>query len=509
MICVTDRGLRTRIDIRLLLPWREYPITRRISFFIGINTGSIACFQKSLTTLTTAACGCMIQRERTAEANTPSGKGEQEQMTNTGANEAARPKAYAAWTKDADLRFKSTSGGIFSELALFVVSEGGYVCGAEYAPNHRIAHRIVHDASGIERLRQSKYAQSDMLDNFAHIGELLQNDETVAFCGTPCQVAGLKMYLGKEPSRLITIDFICRGVNSPRAYQRWLREIEEKTKCRAVNVWFKYKDRGWKASPKRTRVLFEDGHSEVFDQDTNAFMAGYLGPNLYIRKSCGACRFKGLPRESDITLADFWGADPRFDSDQGTSLVLVHTEKGKRLWESISGKIEAYAQDLSEIFAQNPMFDSSVEISPRSGRFLKSLDGRRFSDMVKKYSKLSLGGRIRRKLSFCIKSIWSQTLSLHQNKTPENPNKGSHPGYVKLNRAQIPLLYRRREDCTGCSACYTVCPRHAIHMRPEQDGFLYPRIAPEMCVRCQRCVAVCPMKQQTHQPNHPALSLYL
>ncbi len=422
-------------------------------------------------------------------------------MMDIGANKPALPKAYAAWTKDANLRFKSTSGGIFSELAFFVVSEGGHVCGAKYASNHRIEHCIVHNASGIEELRQSKYAQSDMADNYARIRELLRNNETVAFCGTPCQVSGLKKYLGEDSVNLISIDFICRGVNSPKAYQSWLKEIEEQEKSKAVNIWFKYKDRGWKASPKRTRILFEDGHSKVLGQDQNAFMEGYLGSNLYIRKSCGACRFKGLPRESDITLADFWGADPQFDTDQGTSLVLVHTEKGQRLWESIAGRIETHEQELFDIFEKNPMFDSSVNISPRSDRFLESLNHYRFSDMVKKYSKISIGEKIKRKLIFCIRKTRSQShlnttnsRTDCQNKTVRKHGKGKNLAGKLLNRP--PLLYRRRKDCTGCSACYAVCPMQAISLRAEKDGFLYPRIASEKCVCCQRCVAVCPMKTQ-------------
>jgi coenzyme F420-reducing hydrogenase beta subunit len=120
----------------------------------------------------------------------------------------------------------------------------------------------------------------------------------VLFCGSPCQVAGLHSYLGKKNDNLYTIDFICRGMNSPKAYKAWLREIEEKEKAKVTRVWFKYKENGWKKSPRCTRIDLSNGKYIVQKGEFNPFMSGYLGPNLYIRPSCSDCQFKGFIRFS-------------------------------------------------------------------------------------------------------------------------------------------------------------------------------------------------------------------
>lgn len=161
----------------------------------------------------------------------------------------------------------------------------------------------------MEKIRQSKYIQSDTKDIYRQIKELLGKNEYVAFCGAPCQVAALQKFLEHDYEKLLTIEFICRGMNSPKAYRAWLDEIEKREAQEVDRVWFKYKENGWKSSPRCTRVDFKKGSYKVYTGKDNLFMEGYLGPNLYIRPSCGKCEFKGLPRCGDITLADFWGIE--------------------------------------------------------------------------------------------------------------------------------------------------------------------------------------------------------
>lgn len=193
-----------------------------------------------------------------------------------------RPMVYAARTKDSDLRFRSTSGGIFSELAAYVIEQGGAVCGARYDADNLVEHFLIEDVQDIEKIRQSKYMQSRIGDVYQAIKKQIQSNRLVAFCGTPCQVAGLYQYLGHDYENLLTFDFICRGVNSPKAFRYWLDEIEKENNSKAVRVWFKYKQNGWKASPRCTRVDFSNGQFKVYGGAENTFMCGYLGPNLYI-----------------------------------------------------------------------------------------------------------------------------------------------------------------------------------------------------------------------------------
>ena len=205
------------------------------------------------------------------------------------------PKIFASWSKDYCTRYNSTSGGLFSEFARAILVENGYLAGAQYNKKNLVEHILVNNEQGLSRIRQSKYIQSDSLDIYKKVKQKLNDGVKVIYCGAPCQVAALYTYLGKDYDNLLTLDFICRGMNSPKAYQAWLNEIEENKNSKVTKVWFKSKINGWKSSPYCTRVDFLDGSYTVYDGDENLFMRGYLGPNLYIRPSCGKCEFKGIP----------------------------------------------------------------------------------------------------------------------------------------------------------------------------------------------------------------------
>lgn len=300
---------------------------------------------------------------------------------------------YAAWSKNDDLRFVSTSGGLFSTLASSIVKQGGIVAGAGYDNATNVIHMLVDNVSDLGRIRQSKYVQSDTLNIYKNVIHHLQDKRKVLFCGAPCQIAGLLAFADSyqvDVSNLYTIDFICRGVNSPKAFLKWLQEIEDRENESVSRVWFKYKEGGWKKSPRCTRVDFTNGGYKVFDQDQNLFMKGYLDYDLYMRPSCSACQFKGIPRQGDITLADFWGVKQEYDDDKGTSLVLLNNEKGKKLFDSISNQINSY-QIEDATFERNPMFYGSAKISPKSHEFLTALDNMPFSEAIKKYAPKNSG----------------------------------------------------------------------------------------------------------------------
>lgn len=317
------------------------------------------------------------------------------------------PTVYAAWTKDEDTRRCSTSGGMFTEIGKAVLAEGGLVAGAEYAPDNMVRHSIVDCTEDLPKLRQSKYVQSDTASIYKEIKNRLKEGKTVAFCGTPCQVAGLYGFLGKDYERLLTVEFICRGVNSPKAYRHWLDEIEENRGEKATRVWFKYKEHGWKQSPRCTRIDFSDGSCQVLSGDENAYMVGYLGPNLYIRPSCGECRFNGLPRQGDITLADFWGVDGVLDDDKGTSMVLINSEKGSMYFSKLRERIVCREKSLEDILKGNVCFDHCVTVPPESKKFLKELDQKKFSVLLKRYTKTSwlkrAVGKLKRVIKRCCK----------------------------------------------------------------------------------------------------------
>ena len=326
-------------------------------------------------------------------------------------NRLTTPETYAAWSKNNEIRYNSTSGGIFSEFAQVIISEGGLVVGAKYNEKNLVEHTIIETYSGIEALRQSKYLSSSVGDIYIRVKEELSRGRLVAFCGSPCQVAGLYSFLGVDYDNLFTMDFICRGMNSPKAYKSWLDEIEQEKGSAAIKVWFKYKDGGWKSSPKRTRVDFDDGTFKVFEGDNNLYMHCYLTSNLYIRPCCGDCQFKGIPRKSDITFADFWGIEKEFDDDKGTSMLLISSEKGKELFSRAKKNMEVHKKDFYSIFENNPMFNTSAFV-PKSGHdFLVDLDILKFSDCLKKYGGYPVPTPFWRKVARKVKYIVKKAVS--------------------------------------------------------------------------------------------------
>lgn len=309
-------------------------------------------------------------------------------------------KVYACWSKDSDNRWESTSGGMFFEIyyVLNQVFSDLYVCAAEYDEKNNVVHNIYDDEDNIKKFRQSKYTQSDMNDCFRNIKKLLCNKKHVLFCGTPCQVAGLKQYLGKEYDKLITIDFICRGVNSPKAYRKWLDEIEQNEQSRVKRVWFKYKKNGWKKSPMCTLIEFDNGNQKILEGKANAYMRGYLGPNLYIRDSCGHCKYKGADRMSDITLGDFWGIEENLDDNCGTSLLMVNSFFGQKIINLLINRCIIYEKNVENVVNGNVCFNESVKINPQSFDFLKEIDCIPFSKCIDKFTHVSVLTRIKNKL---------------------------------------------------------------------------------------------------------------
>lgn len=266
---------------------------------------------------------------------------------------------YAAKTKNESIRFESTSGGIFSEVAKYVLLNGGTVFGAAYTSDFMVAHTHITKLSGLGKLRQSKYVQSNIGLSFRQVKLLLDNGQHVLFVGTPCQIAGLYNYLGKEYDNLILVDFICRGSNSNKAYRKWLLELQQKYESTVSRVWFKNKCISW--NQFSTRVEFQNHKAYSQDRDHDCYIQGYIHYNLFIRKNCEQCTFKGIyNRISDITLGDYWGLANNLDDNLGTSVVLINSKKGESLLNEIRDEIIMIERPIDEMLKKNPMAIKSV-----------------------------------------------------------------------------------------------------------------------------------------------------
>ena len=299
----------------------------------------------------------------------------------------AEPNVFAAYTKDEAIRLDSTSGGIHSMLALKMYEKDAYVGGAVYNPDHTVSQIVDNNPERLSEIRSSKYLQSNAEGVYKEIRSLLKGGKNVFFCGCPCQIHALYNFLGREYENLVTCDFICRGVNSPKVFLKYMEMLERQFGSKATEIKFKNKKWGWHNFS--LRVNFENGKEYCKDRWHDLFFIGYLQAGNFTRPSCYECRFKGFPQKADITLADFWGiekVDKTMDQDKGTSLVMVNSAKGQVLFDSIKDRIEWRQFTMDDAREGNPAMESSLSSAkPNRAAFFADLDKFPFEKVAAKH----------------------------------------------------------------------------------------------------------------------------
>ena len=314
-------------------------------------------------------------------------------------NDFPQSECYAAEHKNLEVVFDSTSGGLFSALADIMYRDKGYVGGAVFNDDFSVRHFISNDKSDLLRLRSSKYLQSNLEGFYNEVRKLLNSGEKVLVCGTPCQMAALRAFLRKKYENLIIADFVCLGINSPKVWRKYLDSFEERYGHKVIYCKAKSKEYGWRNLTQK--VILDNGKEYYETGSQSNFTKGYLRTHVYARPSCYDCKFKGYPRMSDITLADFWGVekiDKSLDKNLGTSLVMVNSEKGKAFFERVKARINYHPVPFSSIEAGNRAlkFSMSKPLVDRK-QFFEDLDKMSFLQMAKKYiqDKQSFKSRIK------------------------------------------------------------------------------------------------------------------
>ena len=244
------------------------------------------------------------------------------------------PKVFAMWSGP-DRRL-SSSGGAFSAFARKVLSEGGVVFGAAFDQDLHCRHVEIRRVEDLSPLRGSKYVQSEIGDVFKRVKEHLKAARKVLFCGTPCQVAGLKRFLRKPDENLLTLDLICHGVPSDEVFQSYLKKISSRFASDPEGFEFRDRD-GWGFTPS---ISIGGKFRPIYDVDA-LYMEAFNASAIF-RKCCYHCPYSGLPRVGDCTLGDFWGIGRygipfRHDTMKGVSLVLANTEQGEEAVRCLSG----------------------------------------------------------------------------------------------------------------------------------------------------------------------------
>jgi coenzyme F420-reducing hydrogenase beta subunit len=295
------------------------------------------------------------------------------------------PDVFGAINLDCEVKNDSFSGGVFSVLANVVLENDGAVFGAAFNNAMELQQIMIEDISHLNKLRGSKYVQSDVNSTFSDVKQMLIKNRLVLYVGTPCQVAGLKSFLNQNYENLITCDLICKGVPSPGVFRDYLHEVEENRKVKVIDYKFRDKTKGWKKPS--ISVKFENGMIETSLYKQDRFTVAF-SKNVLLRSSCYSCKFSKLPRIADISLGDFWGVGdyyPELDDDKGTSLVLINSSKGKSFFEKCAGKMHIKQVEIDKALKNNKNATSSVKKPEIREKFFEDYRIKGYKYVEKKY----------------------------------------------------------------------------------------------------------------------------
>lgn len=280
-------------------------------------------------------------------------------------------QALAIQSNNKKLLKKSSSGGMFAQLAHYYLENDGIVfgcCMQKVADKFEIKHMYIDNEKDLYKLQGSKYVQSDIGDTYKQAKVFLEEGKQVLFSGTPCQIAGLKIFLNKEYANLLCVDISCEGVPNQKFFNDYIKFLEEKFNYPIIDFKFRNKDNGaWNTA--RVVVAVVDGKPEKYIIPTSQSSYFSLFINCHIlRESCYNCQYTGLNRISDITVADAWGIDleypelnKKFAIADGMSLVLLNTEKGEKIFNKIASNVTYNPIDIEKLKKYNhPLRHPSV-----------------------------------------------------------------------------------------------------------------------------------------------------
>lgn len=309
------------------------------------------------------------------------------------------PAVYAAVNKNEDVRLNSSSGGLFTAFAEKVIDDGGVIFGAGFGEHLTVIHKMCADKQSLDELRGSKYVQSSIGDSYKEVKQVLDTGKTVLFVGTPCQIGGLNAYLAKDYDNLITVDFICHGVPSPKVWEKYVEYREAMNASKTRRTFFRHKKYGWKMYSLQFKFSNCSEYIQVLTKDL--YMRGFLA-HLYLRPSCGMCSFKQIGRQSDITLADFWGiekTDSAFNDNKGVSLVMLHSEKGEQLFSNIKPSIDFEVRDFEFALKDNASYYKSAKHSILREQFFNDFNKKPINKAIEKYCGTGIISKMRRKVA--------------------------------------------------------------------------------------------------------------
>lgn len=295
------------------------------------------------------------------------------------------PAVFAAWNKNDGIRKDSTSGGVFSVLAEYILESGGVVFGAALDGRQHLRHIACFRKEDLWRLRGTKYVQSDLGDVYREVKRWLEV-RPVLFTGTPCQVDGLYRYLGSRPENLTTCDLVCHGVPSPGVWEDMVHSIESRTHKAVQAVRFRNKVAGWKDSHFTT--VYSDGSVDSAPLMRTEYGRAF-GRALFLRPSCHRCAYTSVTRVGDFTLGDFWGLKPDElpeQQERGVSLLMVNTAHASHVFDQLPLGRQAFS--VERAIAGNPRLATPIAAAPDRTAFFAAYALEPFEEVRKRFFRL-------------------------------------------------------------------------------------------------------------------------
>ncbi len=255
----------------------------------------------------------------------------------------APKECYAVQATDRRILNVCASGGAGSVFGLYIVNQGGVYVGVKGFP---CSQRICENAEEVLESAGSKYIESATGTVYQEVKKILNKKIYVVYIGTPCQVAGLKGYLGREYENLICIDLVCHGV-PPHAY---LSEyVKEKVGKEVTKISMR---RGYAF---RLQISKQDECCYNYDATKDTYYTLFM-KGMIFRENCYHCRYARTKRAGDITIGDFWGLNKKTlknDYDGAISCVLINNDKGKAFFDACKGEFLAESRDIQEAIQGN------------------------------------------------------------------------------------------------------------------------------------------------------------
>ena len=312
-------------------------------------------------------------------------------------------EAYSLIVPDKKVLENSSSGGAFTVLSDSVLAKGGLIVGCVMEPDFTIHHICVNTKDERNRMRGSKYVQSDIGFMFRNIKKVLDDGVQVMFVGTPCQVSGLMMFLrSKEYPNLLCVDLLCHGVSNNDFFKEHIKYLERKYNKKVVDYKFRHKRYGWRVGGPMEIVKYEGSNYTTSIEVQN--YAYFFNTYQSLRTSCHQCHWRSPHRYSDITIADYWDSQDEYEkNDTGVSLLCVNTSKGLSFVDIIKYHGLLKRADLNQVTKRVEPIPSEIQKRRKrhSDEFWELYHRAGYEGVVKKY----IHNSFYKKFKFLVKRI--------------------------------------------------------------------------------------------------------